>query len=597
MTKPLSACMHATYVRNKFDKSQDVLVVKRRVLDPVTKQERPVLDYIPNYERPFWVTKKAYRNEHKQKREYEFIEKCNEYRSSQAMLANTIKKVLGKHGEGGRLKQLCRSPYVYGTDVSPAVLYKHEDDKRAEQENGSWRPNFTIAVADYETDVVNGTEQIISGAIASGETVFIVVTAEFLGLKDVNKNNIEDLTQEQYRRFMAASDKHLKKHIADINLKVKLKIVPNAYQCARYVMLAAHKLMPDLLVFWNMQFDIEKMLDACKLANKCPTTIFCDPACPPEYRVFDWSPDELTKIKADGTVHRKHPAELWNVVTCPASFYIIDAMVVFKMLRVVEGMRQSYSLDAILKEMEVGGKLRIPEAEGKEGLEWHRYMQRNAKIEYLLYNSYDVISVLQLDKKTKDLEQKIAMYADGTELSKINSNPRRLTNSLHFFLHDQGKVPCASSDNMKEDDDDELLGRDGWVVTLANELATGTGTKVFLDEWGEFISRISTHVADIDISSGYPSTQLVMNMSKSTTLVEVCGIFGHDEETQRRIGVNLTYIPANAIDITQTLMGMPKLEWWVDEASESFGVVTEKYGDDTVSEDLTNVIKKGLETA
>lgn len=566
MPNELTSCMHVTYIRHAFDKSQDALVVKERVKDTKTGEETPRLKIIPNYQRPVHIVKKALQT-YTQKKDYEYLANCDEYRSNQANLANIIKRALGVHGDYVKLKELCRSPFVYGADVTPSVLYKKDADDAAEEVNGDWRPNMTVAAADYETDVVNGHEQIISGAITYNQTCFIVVTAAFLGIKGITKDNIVTKTKEQDEKLQCAINKHLRRHVNEIDLKVKIKIVPNAYACAKAIMMAAHKLKPDLLTFWNMQFDINKMLDACKEFNKDPADLFCDPSIPTEYRTFYWKEDKLTKLKADGTYMRKHPADLWNVVTAAASFYIIDAMVVFKMLRVVEGMRQSFSLDAILKDEEIGGKLRIDETDKYTGLDWHRHMQRDYKIEYLVYNAYDVVSMLQLEKKTKDLTEKIQMYADGTELSMINSNPRRLCNGLHFYLKEQGKVPCASSDDMKEADDEHLLGRNDWVVTLHNELANGTGTELFDKDWGDFISRISSHVADIDISSGYPTAQFVMNISKSTTLVEVCSIFGHDEETQRRIGVNLTYIPSNSVDIAETILGMPEMQWWVDEFS------------------------------
>jgi hypothetical protein len=72
-------------------------------------------------------------------------------------------------------------------------------------------------------------------------------------------------------------------------------------------------------------------------------------------------------------------------------------------------------------------------------------------------------------------------------------------------------------------------------------------------------SKLFTHVFDVDIASGYPTTGAIMNISKATTLREVCGINGLPEQELRRVGVNMTAIRNNAIDLGQTLYNLPSM--------------------------------------
>ena len=54
-------------------------------------------------------------------------------------------------------------------------------------------------------------------------------------------------------------------------------------------------------------------------------------------------------------------------------------------------------------------------------------------------------------------------------------------------------------------------------------------------------------------------------MSKDTTLGEVTQFDGITESEQRRLSVNMTNVPANALDLGVKLMGLPTLSEWEKE--------------------------------
>lgn len=93
----------------------------------------------------------------------------------------------------------------------------------------------------------------------------------------------------------------------------------------------------------------------------------------------------------------------------------------------------------------------------------------------------------------------------------------------------------------------------------------------FLSDMEGLGSKLYTHVFDIDIASGYPTTGVVMNISKETTLREVCEIEGMTEAEQRRIGVNMTAIKTNAIDLGQSLYGLPGMNELLKHYKQSHG--------------------------
>lgn len=71
---------------------------------------------------------------------------------------------------------------------------------------------------------------------------------------------------------------------------------------------------------------------------------------------------------------------------------------------------------------------------------------------------------------------------------------------------------------------------------------------------------------DADILQAYPSGEVVLNISKETTFIEVCSIDGVPEDARRRAGINLTGGKTNAIEICNDILNMP----YIDEVLDAF---------------------------
>lgn len=542
------SCMFATYHTSTISRSNDLLVVKEKHFDTETGETTPVVRFIENYQRQVWITKPEYRKEHKTKREWEWRDHCDEYRTNSACLAAKIKSALGINQQWLGLREACNSPYVYGADVSSAVLIMDELNKR--YDHFQYQPDMSYAVLDYEADVVNGHEQIISGSLTYGKKAYLGIVKEFI-------------KPEEEDALRATIVRHLKEDFEARGIELEIAFKNTAYGVAKFLMDHAHRLKPDVIGIWNMSFDINKMLQACEQVGQDPTTLFCDPTVPHEYRKFNFREDKPNKITASGKKQNKGVADVWHVVDAPASFTFIDAMCLFRSLRVVEGMRRSYSLDAILED-ELGiRKLEIdlPGVGKNHNLDWHRAMQRDHRYEYMAYNLFDTISMERLDEEVNDISKKLKPFADGSEFSQVKSNPRRLANCLHFFLLEKGKIIASTGKEMREETDHMVLGKRDWVITLANELTKRHGAEVFDPAYSsDLISRVAVFIFDNDISSGYPNGQKATNNAKETTLVEVSKIRGKGEETLRRVAVNMTNPEGNAIAICTEVLDLPPID-------------------------------------
>lgn len=56
-----------------------------------------------------------------------------------------------------------------------------------------------------------------------------------------------------------------------------------------------------------------------------------------------------------------------------------------------------------------------------------------------------------------------------------------------------------------------------------------------------------------------------MNLGKETTISEPCRIKGVGVDAQRKLSVNLTGGPVNAIEIMQVTCKIPPMDAWVEE--------------------------------
>lgn len=471
-------CRFAVYVEPPEYGMDDLHIVKEQInfKDGTSK---PSVRLLSNYKRSFWTTRKGFQN-HKSKKEWEDLDKLLENKSCQSKLVENAAKALGTPWFKGDIRKLSASPYLYGTDIlSTAVIKKAYMDK--------W-PNtqtpYTVAIYDVETDVLHGTNEIIMATLSFKEVCYTVVTKAYLeGITDVQS------------RVERAMDKYLGEYVEKRNIKSELVIVDSEIDIIRLTINKAHELKPDFLTFWNMDFEVTKFIAACERANVNPADIFSDPIVPKPYRYFKYKQGPKKKVTASGKVTPIKPAAQWHTVICPSSFYLIDAMCVYKHVRIGKADEQSYALDAILnKELGVR-KLKFEEADKYSGLKWHEFMQSQYKIEYIIYNRFDCISIEILDEKTFDLALTMPLFSGNSDFSNFKSQPRRAADVLHYYCLSKNKVIGSTGSAMAETVDSDTLGLDGLIVTLPAHLVADNGLKI-IEEHPDLHSNLRAHVGD-----------------------------------------------------------------------------------------------------
>lgn len=541
-------CKHVGYVTAKDGSPHDLLAVKE-IVHYHDGRMVPRLRLIEDWKRPFWVTHPGHRN-HKDKKEWEERYKLQEFSSTQITLPTSILRALGQEpGKYNSLRQICRSPYVYGADVTTPVLVKHHYMETWPEVNGANGSPSTVCNLDTETDMVRGTGEILMCSLAQGSNVHLILSQIYLqGIQNPESD------------IRYAFEYYLGEYRAKRNIQLTIEIVPDAASVAYQAMMKVHAWKPDIVAIWNMDFDINKMAKDLERAGHDLGDVFSDPTIPLTYRTYKYVQGQSQKVTQSGKTMPIPYFDRWHSVEAPATFQVIDAMCLYRKLRFTKGMAAGgYSLDAVLKE-ELGiRKLKFKEADHLTGGQWHAFMQANYRIEYAIYNCFDTISMQELDEKTGDLSKQIGLHSGHSEYNRFPSQPRRTWDDMHFECLAVDKVAATTSDTMRTEMDALTVDLKGHIVTLPSHQHFDTGMTI-LEELPDFAVSIWAHVADLDVEATYPTEEALFNISKETTACELVAIEGIDERTQRSIGINLTGGHVNAVEICTRVFKAPTLD-------------------------------------
>lgn len=555
-------CRFAVYCPPPEGERDDFHLIKEVVHMP-DGTTKPNVRIVRNEKRPFWITKKGrtFRN-HKDKKEWERIDNLRKFECTQSELYASIAIALEEpwrlKDKFHNLRKLFQNPYVYGADIlSTAVIKRRYMDKWPDLNT-----QYTVAPFDVETDVVNGTNQITIATLSFGKKVVTAVQRSFLEGQADSYNRLHQKLQD----LLSAVDGKDKEgnpikidFIGKRKFNWELLIVDDEISIVKEIFKRAHEWQPDFVAIWNLEFDMQKLLDACQRAGVEPKNIFSDPRVPRAWRHFEFKKAQAQKVTASGKIMPKRPEERWHTVFCPASFYFIDAMAAYNYVRAGQQKETSYSLDNMLDKHLKVRKLKFKEADKFVKLEWHQFMQANYPLEYVIYNVFDCVSMEELDESTKDLRMTLPLFSKCSDFQHFNSQPRRLVDDLHYFCLKNDLVIATTSNEMEEEFDEETIGLEGWITTLPAHMVADNGL-CLIEEDPTLRTNIRGHVGDLDVSASYPNGGAVFNISKETTKRELIEIMGITERQQRVQGINLSAGATNAVEFCTELFSMPQMD-------------------------------------
>lgn len=541
------------------EKQNDLVVIKE-VVHTKDGRQIPRLVMLENVKRPVFITQKPFQN-HQEKKEYEHRDKCIEIKTTDVKMATAIQMGLGYNFPNPKtsLKMVCRSPFVYWADL-PVTSYIKQKYKQKWPEAQSLN---RICVFDVETKEDDGSKRMEMVSFVCDNEIHFFAHDDYMNRVKGGREAIVKKTVELLKKVPFTRDKKGKKlpegqiEYRDIISDYEIFV----HQCARpadcivAMFHEVHRLLPDLLVAWNIDYDLTIMIKELEAAGIPLEDVFCHPDVPVKYRNVWYKRDQASK-KTESKTLTKSPADQWHVLYCQASFYAVDAMCLFKKIRTHEGNRPTYKLSAIL-ESEVGvGKMDIPGLEYKDNVDWHITAQKEHALEYCAYNIMDNLLIVLLDQKNNDLASALSVLAGVSMYDIFPSLPKRICNEFTYFLHEQGLVIGSVGNAIKNDFDEEVIGTDGWIVTLPAHMNAENGLYA-VKEVPMLLTAFRGQTADADLTQAYPSCTNMANQSRETTIIELISIEGVSEDVRRRAGVNLTAGRVNAMEIANELFLMP----------------------------------------
>jgi hypothetical protein len=543
-------CRHAVHCKSQDNPYGDDLHLVKEQITFEDGTQKPRVSLIKNYKRNFYITQKG-KQTYKDFKEWEKKENLNEFFSTQAKLTDAVAAGLGQPGRRGSLRDLCTSPYVFGADVLSTSLIKQSYTERY--------PNavtpYSLAVFDTETDMLHGHGQILIAGVTFKERWFVAIQKSFVD----GYSNVE-------KRVHEAAEKYLGEIMQKRGAKLEVVICDDEIGVVKALFAKTHEWKPDWLTAWNMEFDVDKTIQACNRAAVPIEDVLSDPSVPKDFRFFRFKKGPSKKVMASGRILNFKPSQRWHTVFCPSSFYWIDAMASYRQVRQGSPEEPSYALDEILKKNKLGGKLEFEAAAHfkNHNADWHKFMQTYHPFEYVAYNLYDCVSVELLDEQTRDLQIAVPMFAGFTDIQHFPSLPRKTMNDLHFFVGQHGQVPGSTASEMATEMDDLTTDVKGWIVMLPSHLVDDNGLQI-VEEHPQLRTNIRIAVADLDIAGAYPTNEMVMNVSKETTSKELVKVDGVNEQIVRMQTINFCGGRTNAVEFATTMYGLPTLDTLLTE--------------------------------
>lgn len=524
---------------------------------------RPRIKLIENYERPVYITKINHRT-HTQKKEWEHVSKLDKHMCTQSKLRDKVAQILGKSWSRESIKELQSSPYIYGTDITSTAYIKNSYMKKYPNLETGW----SVCTYDIETNVSSKEKEILMASACFEKKAKVWVSEQFL-----------DGHPQAQLKFQQTIDRYLSKYRD--KYEFEMIVCKNELQVIVKSFMQVHAWSPDFLAIWNMDYDIPKIEERLKALNVYPGHVFCDPSIPKEKRWYRYKRGMDKMQTASGTHKPKPPSSQWHTLYSLSSFYVIDAMCSYRLLRLSDQEQESYKLGFILDKELGERKLSFEEAAHLQDEEWHAFLQTKYKFEYIAYNVFDSLGMLELDAKTTDLKFKLPSSLGVSEFPRADSLPKKIHDDLHFEYMYEGyisasvgrieeKVQEDTNENEQETDEIDLededlndtLGLKGWILTLASYLSA-LGLPV-ISEDPNLPSGFRYMVFDSDSVSAYPNAICIGNVSKETTVFEMINVEGIDETEFRMQNLNSILGKCNAIEYCVKMYGMPKPEELLD---------------------------------
>jgi len=541
---------------------------------PDGRQEHSI-ELIKDYKRPFYVTKKFYRN-HKQRKEAEHLSRLDKFMSTESGLANSIFKALGKPKyKKAKLYEVRRdrdSIYVYGADIPSTTLLSMEYKKKCDKITP-----FIPGFLDIENDV--DTKEIsLNTFVYTEDGIDKVYTF-------VNNNlipNLPGLEERIINKLLKSLPDKLPYGLDVDNLKISITKCKDEKELIQKSFSRIHRSDIDILSGWNFEFDISTIAKRSVVNGLRPEDVFCHPDIPKELRFFEVIVGRSEKVTQAGKVTPVPPEERWHVMKSAAKFIMMDSMSLYRYIRSQDKKIQGgYGLDNVLAKSLKIGKLKTVDIEGVTKYEWHKTMSNKHPIDYSAYNIWDSLGLNCKNKKDHDLDYSLPLLSGHTTFYNFNSNPTKIYEDMYEFYMKEDKVLAMFKS--KDEQESKSLGREYWTVTLNLwRIDENYSVPILDDEYylnttelqDKAAQMVASHyntprpltktrayilAMDLDVTSAYPTVTYVLNISNDTCVRDLFDVVGVEKETFKHANIDLITGVISHLDYGHIMHELPTL--------------------------------------
>jgi hypothetical protein len=518
--------------------------------------QEPKLMLLKNYKRPFWITKKFYRN-HTQRKEAEDLDKLDKFYTTESELGNSICKALKKpkfkNVSKYDVRQMKESIYVYGSDIASVSMLHHEFKEKCDIITP-----YKVGILDIENST-DGEDRIslISYVHGFEDRIRVYLYANKQELPIVY--NFEKKVEEVLKRGLP--DK-LPDGIDFDKIDIEIKMYDTEIDTITNMMNIVHRSNIDILSGWGFLHDVSVIAKRAEVFGVEPKVLFSDESIPYDYKHFKIIKGRTTMMKQDGSSPSIPFEEIWNTFESSASFIMIDSMALYNFIRSQDPKIQGgYGLDNVLKKSINIGKLKVDSIEGVTQQVWHNRMRKEKPVEYGAYAIWDSLGLYAKNLKDHDLDFTLPLLSGISPFSSFNSNPSKIYDDFFLFYLQEKKILCSFGNTGEF----ETLNRRHWTVTLNLwKIDSDYSIPIFGEEFTKdvmmssyndeltllrklgyafedriFDSRFFVLNFDLDVTSAYPTAILVLNVSTDTVTREVIRIEGVEKETMKILNIEL----------------------------------------------------------
>lgn len=481
-------------------------------------------------QRPFWVTKPQFRN-HEYKKEFEDLEKCEQFICRDSELEERLEMALGYSPMSFRrrnLRQLCSSPFVYGADIDTQTLIKQ---KYANDAPVGKVAVFSRGGLDIESEI-RGQKRINLMTFIHENTIYTAALKEYCKIEQEDKTFREATEEDCLKVVNEMLGPYFKKH----KFTLVFKILDTELDVIKWIFQQIHKHKTDYIGIWNLGFDIPKIIERIVALGADPAEVMCHPEVPRQYRFVDWYED-----KSDV----QHFTDKWHWANIAGYSQFIDSMCLYARLRKVSGRDSSYALDEISNKELGQGKLHFG------AITNHWFMQNFRFLEYIAYNINDVMIMQLMEWQNNDMSA-LSGLTGMSLLSQFSRQTVMVRNDAYNYAKARGKVPASAGVSMFTEYDKMQLKAGGTV--LPPNKAVGVGVSVLLEI--DRPTQVSLLTNDLDVSSMYPSITSAFNISKETALGTVICINGHSQYETETFFSGVNQPDVNAVPLAQQFFGL-----------------------------------------